>query len=338
MAASSVSGRTRVGALVAGFATLYLVWGSTYLGIKFAVETLPPFLMAGWRFMLAGSVLYLWLRLRGAARPTLRQWASAVVGGALLLLGGNGLVTWAQQQSVPSGVAALIGGTTPIWMVLVSWLFDHGPRPGIRVVLGMSLGFTGVILLLQPRGLAGQAPALLPLLAVLSAPVLWAVGSVYSRRAGSSASTLLASAMQMLAGGGLMLAAGSFKGEWSVAANSAFSLRSLLAFAYLTLVGSLVGFSTYIWLLRKVSAGAVSTHCYVNPLVAVFLGWLLGNETLHPNTLLAAGLIVGAVVLITLARTPLGSPARVRLPQREPVRWQPTTSKAISCTPGNNRS
>jgi drug/metabolite transporter (DMT)-like permease len=320
-----------VGALVAGFATVYLVWGSTFLGIKFAVETLPPFLMAGWRFVLAGSLLYLWLHLRGQRRPAPAQWWSALLGGALLLLGGNGLVTWGQQQAVPSGVAALIVGTTPIWMVLVSWLFDNGPRPGVRVVLGMAVGFVGVVLLIGPADWGGPGRALLPVLAILAAPLLWSFGSVYSRRSWSATSPLLTSAMQMMAGGALMLAAGSLLGEWSVLADRAISLRSALAFAYLTLVGSLVAFSTYIWLMRHASAAAVSTYAYVNPLVAVFLGWLLGNEALQANSLLAAGLIAGAVLLITLWRPPLGTTSPPQARKQEPLQWRPPAAITAPC-------
>jgi drug/metabolite transporter (DMT)-like permease len=308
MASPSAPSHARLPALVAGFATLYLVWGSTYLGIKFAVETLPPFLMAGLRFIIAGSVLYLWLRLSGAPRPTLVQWRSAVLGGALLLLGGNGLVTWGQQRGILSGIAALIVGTTPIWMVMLSWLFDGGRRPGIAIVLGMTLGFFGVVLLIHPTGWGDAERDTLPLLAILAAPVCWVLGSLYSRRVPGGSSPLLSSALQMLAGGGLMVAAGSLLGEWSVLADRTISARSALAFAYLTLVGSLVAFSTYTWLLRVASPAAVSTYAYVNPLVAVFLGWLLGNESLEAETLLAAGLIVGAVLLITWRRSSTSAP------------------------------
>jgi drug/metabolite transporter (DMT)-like permease len=288
-------------ALVAGFAALYLIWGSTYLGIKFAVESLPPFLMAGWRFVGAGLVLYLVLRFQGV-RASGAHWGAAVVSGALLLLGGNGLVTWGQQQGVPSGIAALIVATTPLWMVLVEWLCYQGARPRWRVVCGLLAGFAGAVLLINPATLNTPDRPLLATLAILGAPVLWSYGSLLSRSQPHSAAPLLTSALQMIAGGGLMVLGGTLLGEWPQLAERAVSPRSALAFAYLTLIGSLVGFTTYTWLLRVASPTAVATYAYVNPLVAVFLGWLLGSEALQSSTLYAAVLIAGAVALITRRR------------------------------------
>jgi drug/metabolite transporter (DMT)-like permease len=309
----------RPAALLAGFATLYLVWGSTYLGIKLAVETLPPLLMAGSRFLLSGLVLYAVARARGAAAPTWLQWRWAVLTGALLLLGGNGLVTWGQQW-VPSGRAALIVATTPLWMVVLGWLFYRGHRPGMRVWLGLAVGFAGAALLIKPPAEGAPPGSLLGSLALALAPVCWAVGSLHTKATRPVEDTLLISAVQMLAGGTLMLGMGTLLGEWPVLLTRAVSVTSLGAFAYLTVVGGLVGFSTYAWLLRHASPPAVSTHAYVNPLVAVLLGWLLAGEALDSRVLLAAALVVGAVVLITLPRRQVRPPAE---PLRERADKQP---------------
>jgi drug/metabolite transporter (DMT)-like permease len=287
-------------ALVAGFATLYLLWGSTFLGIKFAVETLPPLLMAAGRFLGAGLILYTVLRLRGVAAPTWRQWRVGAVTGAFLLLGGNGMVTWG-QQTVPSGRAALLIATTPLWMVILSWLFYHGGRPSLRVWLGLAVGFAGAALLIRP-GATGSDVALAGILAVAVSPVLWTIGTLESRRLRPAEDAFLTSAMQMLTGGALLLLAGTCLGDWPVLLSGQASLRSTLAFVYLTLLGGLVGFTTYAWLLRVATPTALSTYAYVNPLVAVLLGWLVAGEVLDMHILLAAGLIIGAVVLITLPR------------------------------------
>jgi drug/metabolite transporter (DMT)-like permease len=291
-------------ALVAGFATLYLVWGSTYLGIKFAVQTLPPLLMAGGRFLLAGLILYGVLRLRGSAAPSWQQWKRALLTGALLLVGGNGLVTWG-QQTVPSGRAALIVATTPLWMVLFGWIFYRGVRPSGRVWSGLAVGFAGAVLLIKPPADDASTGSLLGAAALGLAPLCWSIGSLQTRAEPPTADPLLTSAMQMLMGGGLMLGAGTVLGEWPLWWTRTVSTQSLAAFFYLVIIGGLVGFSTYAWLLHHASPTAVSTYAYVNPLVAVLLGWLVAGEALDALVLVAAGLIVGAVILITLPRRPV---------------------------------
>ncbi len=304
----------RPAALLAGFATLYLVWGSTYLGIKLAVATLPPFLMSGTRFVLCGLILYalVWARHRKA--PARGQWKWAWLTGALLLLGGNGLVTWG-QQTVPSGRAALIVATTPLWMVVLAWLFYRGARPGLRVCVGLAVGFAGAALLIRPNGGAAPEGSLAGSLAIALAPLCWSLGSLQSRVTRPAEDVLLASGMQMLTGGVLMLAVGTLLGEWPLLGSRPVAPSSLAAFAYLIVAG-LVGFTTYAWLLRHASPAAVSTYAYVNPLVAVLLGWLLAGETIDSNVLLAAALVVGAVVLITLPARP---PRPVQERQRPPA-------------------
>ncbi|WP_412070384.1 EamA family transporter [Rubrivirga sp. IMCC43871] len=285
-------------AVLAAFAALYVIWGSTYLGIRFAIETMPPFTMAGIRFVAAGSMLYAWSRARGAGRSTRPQWKTAVVVGALLLLGGNGLVSWA-EQFVPSGIAALIVASTPMWMVLLDAVrLREWPRPA--VFAGLVLGLLGIVLLVGPQRLGGEPVDPVGALAVGAAAFFWALGSVYQRGAPKAASTLLNVGMQMLAGGVLLLAVGLAVGErLDVGAVSA---KSAGALAYLVFVGAIVGYSAYVWLLKVTTPAKAATYAYVNPIVAVLLGWALADEPLGPRVVLAGAAVVAAVALITTAR------------------------------------
>lgn len=288
--------------LVAAFAAVYVIWGSTYLAIRFAIETIPPFFMAGARFLIAGGVLYAWVRLRGAERPTRAQWGAATIVGGLLLLGGNGAVVWAEQY-VPSGLASLLVATVPVWMVLLDWARAGGTRPSAVVLAGVALGLGGLVLLVDPRSLAsGSAADPIGAAVLVLGSLAWAVGSLYSKRAKMPTVPLLATGMQMLAGGALLVLAGLLTGEVARFAPHAVSARSVSALMYLVVFGSLVGFTAYIWLLRVATPAQVSTYAYVNPVVAVFLGWALAGEPLTPRTLLAAAVIVGAVVLVTAGR------------------------------------
>jgi drug/metabolite transporter (DMT)-like permease len=293
-------------ALVAGMLVIYVVWGSTYLAIRFAVETMPPFLMAGSRFLLAGGILYGWLRLRGAPRPASADWRSALFLGAFLLLGGNGLVTWAEQW-VTSGVAALIITTTPLWMMLFEWLLFGGRRPRTVVWLGVALGFAGVALLVGPDPDDASSLRLWAVLGLCGAPLLWSLGSLFAQRARALDPPLMNTALQMLCGGGLMLAAGIAMGEWAQFEPATVSRRSWLSFVYLVTFGSLLAFTTYMWLLRVAKPTIVATYAYVNPLVAVFLGAAIGGEPLTANIGLATAMIVGAVALIAVRRRPAAS-------------------------------
>ncbi len=289
-------------ALVVAFAIVYVVWGSTYLAIRFAIETLPPFLMAAARFLTAGTVLYVWARLAaGAAKPGRAQWRSAAIVGSLLLLGGNGLVVWSELR-IPSGVAALLGGTTPLWMVLIDWLRRGGVRPTGQVVIGLLCGLVGLVWLIGPDSLAGGGRVdLLGAAAVMVGCLTWATGSIYQRHAPMPASPSLSTAMQMLTGGVGLLVLGSALGEFHDVNVAAFSLRSVLGFLYLVVFGSIIAFSAYVWLLRASTPARVSTHAYVNPVVAVLLGWALADEPLTPRMLVAAAVIVIGVALITLS-------------------------------------
>lgn len=285
--------------VIAAFAAVYIIWGSTYLAIFYAIETLPPLLMAAARFLVAGAILYAWAG-RSVRMPTRAEWKAAAVIGALLLLGGNGAVVWAEQL-IPSGVAALLVSITPCWMVLLEWLWNRGERPGVRTALGLVLGFGGLVLLIGPSALAGSG-AIHPLgaLVVLVGSLCWATGSIYSRRAPRPPGALLFTGMQMLCGGTLLLIAGSIGGEFADFHPAAVSTRSLLALLYLIVFGAIIAYSAYVWLLRVVSPARVSTYAYVNPVVAVLLGWALAGEPLSPRMAVAAAIIVAGVALITV--------------------------------------
>jgi drug/metabolite transporter (DMT)-like permease len=283
--------------LIAAFAAVYVLWGSTYLAIRFGVETIPPFVLAGFRHLTAGLILYAVMRRRGAPRPSPKHWRSAAVVGGLMLLGGNGLVTWAEQR-VPSGLAALIVASVPIWMTVLDGL-QRRERPHGVVVLGLALGLGGIAFLVAPGRFAGGARVdPLGAAALLTAALLWAIGSLYSRRAALPSSTFLATAMEMIAGGVLLMATATATGEWGALSPAAVSARSLLSLGYLIVAGSLLGFTAYVFLLGATTPARVSTYAYVNPVVAVFLGWLFAGEPVTARTLLATAVIVVSVALI----------------------------------------
>jgi len=290
---------------------IYFIWGSTYLGIRIAIETLPPFLMAGVRFLIAGGVLLLWARARGADRPTASLWKTSAISGILMLLGGNGAVVWA-EQFVPSGLVALLVATVPLWIVLQDWASGRGGAPGMGVTLGILWGFAGVTLLVTGSeiGMAGPQDLLGGLLVLVGAGC-WAAGSLVARYGARPASSALGNGMQMVAGGGALLLLGLLRGEAAAFDPTGVSIASVLAFFYLVVFGSLVGFSSYIWLLRNTTPAVASTYAYVNPAVALFLGWALAGEPLSARTGLAAFVILSGVVIITTQRT-RGSPPRKR--------------------------
>ena len=293
--------------LVAAFFAVYVFWGSTYLAIKYAMQTLPPFLMAGSRFALAGGILFLSARLsKDYERPTWEHWRTSFVVGTLLLLGGNGGVVLA-QHFIPSSLAALLVATEPLWIVLLSWVWLGHGRPNWKVVLGLLVGFAGVALLVTGRGTSGLQSGdigqWIGIIAVMLGALSWASGSIYGLRGATPKSPLLAAGMQMTAGSVSLLVVGMIRGEWSTFDPSGVSSASVIGLIYLIIFGSLVGFTAYSWLLKNARPSMVATYAYVNPVIAVLLGWLIAGEAMTGQMLIGAGVIVGSVVLITSQNT-----------------------------------
>jgi drug/metabolite transporter (DMT)-like permease len=286
--------------IVIAFAAIYLIWGSTYLAIRFAIETIPPLLMGGLRFLIAGGVLYAVLQLRGVPAPTRVHWRSALVVGGLLLFGGNGGVIVAEQL-VPSSLAALVIATVPLWMAVLNWRWGDHIRPNIGAAIGLGLGVLGIGLIAAPGASADQSVINpIGLLILVSAALFWSIGSLYSRQAKLPSHALLATSLEMLMGGALMLIAGLLSGQFGQVRWDHVTLRSLVALGYLVVFGSLIGFTAYVWLLRVSTPARVSTYAFVNPVVAVFLGGAFAGEALSPRELIAAAVIILAVMLITL--------------------------------------
>jgi drug/metabolite transporter (DMT)-like permease len=284
--------------LGAAFLAIYIIWGSTYLAIRFVVETIPPFFMAGTRWVIAGLILYALARLGGALAPTSLQWKRAIVIGGFMLVGGNGTVVWAEQW-VPSGLTSVLIATVPLWMVLLNSLHNR-TRPRVGVIVGLMLGFAGVALLIGSIENIGENSMIIPGAAtIMFGAFLWATGSLYSRSTETSSSQLQAAAMQMIAGGILFLPASVISGEWTRVMLDQVSQISILSWLYLIVFGSLVAFSSYNWLLKQSTPARVSTHAYINPIVAMILGWALAEEALTSRNILAAIIIIISVVIIT---------------------------------------
>lgn len=294
--------------ILAAFASIYLVWGSTYLAIRYAVQTIPPFMMGGLRFLISGALLYVWARYRGAPRPTGLHWRNASIAGGLLLLGGNGAVVWA-EQFVPSGLTALLVSILPFWLVIIEWVRPPRRRPHGAVLIGLVVGFIGIVVLIGPGNLGGHGD-IRPIGAVvlILGSLSWAIGSFFSRDADLPQSGLLTTGMEMLTGGALLSILGLLTGELSHFDVRQVSGPSALGLIYLITFGSLLGFTSYIWLLDKVSPARLGTYAYVNPVVAVILGWAIAGERLSLRTAVAAAIVICAVALITTARS--SSPAQ----------------------------
>ncbi len=303
----------------AALVTLYFVWGSTYLGIAVAVETIPPFLMAAIRFAIAGALLLGWSIAREGRSfrwPTRREWRDSFVVGSMLLGGGMGMVAFG-EQTIPSGIAALLIALMPAWVAILGWALYRERVPRIAVV-GIVVGFAGVAILVGPTAL-GQPGALEPfgLAAVLLSPVLWCAGSLFaSHRASLPPQPLVASAAEMLAGGVTLTIMGVLAGELARFQPAAVSGESLLALGYLIAIGSLVGFTSYAWLLSVAPLPLISTYAYVNPVVALILGWAVLGEPIGPRVLVAGAIIVVAVALIVTARGRMHAPRQAGQPAR----------------------
>ncbi len=286
--------------VMAAYGAVYLLWGSTYLAIRMAIETLPPFLMAGIRFVIAGTLLYGWARLRGAPRPLKIHWRSAAIVGALLLLGGNGGVVWS-EQFVSSGIAALLVATVPLWMSLLQILWKQEARPSFQSLAGIFLGFAGIWFLAAPNPSDVHSVPVWAALVLTLAALSWAIGSLLTRHLPLPDSSPAATGMEMISGGLCLLIASILTGEPLHVDFAAVSCRSWLALGYLVVFGALVGFSCYIWIVKVTPPALSSTYAYINPVVAVFLGWLILGEPLTLRILAGASVIIAAVFLITTA-------------------------------------
>jgi drug/metabolite transporter (DMT)-like permease len=318
--------------VIIAFAALYTIWGSTYLGILFAIQSIPPFLMAGIRYLFAGAIMFAIAWGYGARSSSISSWLNSAIVGACLILVGNGGVTIAEKY-VATGLASLIVATVPIYMILLTWISGMSPRPRPIIWLGLVGGFTGVALLLGPaltfHGVvgggdtggprstipattltAGTHPAI-GMSILLFSSFIWSVGSLYSRRAthGAASSPFFAAAQQMVCGGLLLVLTGTVTGEWPDFHPGKISILSIGAFAYLVLIGAVVGFTAYIWLLHHCDPAKVATYAYVNPIVAVLLGAAFAGETLTPRTIIAAALIIGSVALVITVQQ-LRAPSR----------------------------
>lgn len=284
---------------IAAFAAIYVIWGSTYLAIKFAIASIPPFLMLSLRFMPAGLLLYAFLRWRGVPAPTRAEWAAAAGVGTLMLAGGTGAVAWA-EKSIHSGLAALLVAAVPMWMVLFDWLGPAKRKPTRRVLFGLAIGFTGVALIVGPAWEGAGMAGLGAVLAVMFGTICWAIGSVYSRYVSLPKSAFMASAAEMIAAGIALLVFAVVVGDTSAFDAAAVTAESALSVLYLIAFGSIIAYAAYVWLLHNTTPARVSSYAFVNPLVAMLLGVWLGNESFGLVAVTAAALVVASVVLITL--------------------------------------
>jgi drug/metabolite transporter (DMT)-like permease len=283
--------------ILAAFVAVYFIWGTTYLAIKYAIETIPPFMMMGMRSLLAGTVLYAWGRLRGDANVARKELPSLILIGALFFLIGHGVLAWAQQK-VPSGIAALLIASEPIIITLFEPLFTKEGRVGKRTVIGMLIGVSGITILVLPQGLDFENSNLLGSFGILIGASSWASGAIYSRVAKLPRSPLITGGMQLLFGGTLLILMSFILGEWSDFNFSQVVVRSWLGLTYLVVFGSIITFSAYTWLLTVTSATRISTHTFINPIVAVLVGWAFGGEVLTKGMLVAAVLILISVYLV----------------------------------------
>ncbi len=292
---NNVSRATKLNIGIA-FLAIYLIWGTTFLGIRIAVETVPAFLMAGLRFFFAGGLMMVVLLARGGDFPSLRHWRSAVIVGGLMLVGGIGLVSFAEER-ISSGLAALVVATIPIWITLFGWLGFGGKKPSPQIFTGLGLGFVGIILLFAPS-IDADNDQLAGMGIVFIGAMFFAIGSLYSRRAPLPQDTRMSTASEMLAAGILLLGVSLLLGEPSRLDIGEISLRSVVALIYLTIFGSIIGYTAYLWLLKTVEPARVSTNFYVNPVIAVFMGWLVADENVTLPMIIATIVILAGVAVI----------------------------------------
>jgi len=303
--------QSRTVQIILAFAAVYLIWGSTFLGIRIAILSIPPGIMAGARWCIAGGLLYFALRLRGAPRPSARDWRTALLVGGGIIFGGNGSVTYA-ERFIPSGTAAVIVAVVPALMALLGWLSGVTARPRLAVWLGILLATFGVIVIVRPGEIRLGSEQGVSLAILLAGELMWAAASLYAVKVIQRVPGLLMAAMQMLCGGALLLGTAAVRGEFAQFHPEATTLSSILAMSYLIAIGSFIGFSAYLWLLRNVEPTRVATYAYVNPIVAVFLGWLVLGEKIGPELLAGSALVVTGIALIITFRS--------RSPQTQPIK------------------
>ena len=285
--------------IIVAFGIIYFVWGTTYLAIRLAIDTIPPFLMAGIRFTIAGFLLFGWSYWRFDTKPRLSDWGKAAIAGILMFVGGNGLLTWS-ETFLPSGLAALIIATVSIWMVVLDWFFFSKKRPDKLTLSGIAIGVAGVALLtgVGDQVLINGGSVILGILVLTFASMSWAAGSLISRNLKSATSLQFTISMQILAGGLALLVVGSLQGEWAQVSLQAISLQSFFALSYLILLGTLLAYSAYLWLLRVSTPAKVSTYAFFNPLIAVFLGSILLDEPVTLETAVGALFILVSLLLV----------------------------------------
>lgn len=294
--------RNRVRVLIA-FAAVYVLWGSTYLAIKYAVASIPPFALGASRFVVAGLVLYAAARWRGAPPPDTREWKTAVLTGVLMLAFGNGAVIWS-EQAVPSSLVALIVASVPLWMALLEWLRPRGVRPKPTMFVGLALGLAGIAVLIGPGAVTdGDRVPLGGALVLVAGSLSWALGSILTRHAGRPRNAFVFSALQMIAASVAFLIMSVAFGELRTFSLSQVRPAAAVGFVYLVICGSLIGYSAYVYLLGAVSPAKAATYAYVNPVIAVLLGWAVAGESIGLRTVLAAAVILAGVALITTTQT-----------------------------------
>ena len=288
--------------LIAAFAAIYIIWGSTYLGIKYAIESIPPFMVGGVRFLIAGTLLYAWARFKSGVKPTGEQWRQGLLLGVFLLGVGNGCVVWAQQRT-PSGITALVVAIVPLMVVLIEWLRPGGKHPGAAALTGVIIGLAGMALLIGPSAFMGASDVQpLAALVLLFGSLSWSAATVFGKRVSVPPVPPLASAIQLFGGGLSLMIVSAIAGELGRVQPADFSLRAVLAVWYLIIFGSIIAFSAYSWLLRVASPTKISTYAYVNPIVAMFLGWAVAGEEMSVRVLVAAAVVLAGVALITRRR------------------------------------
>ena len=287
------------------FAMVYFFWGSTFIAVSYGVETIPPLMLVGIRQLIAGIVLYPLARFRSKEKPALQDWLSGALIGGLLFIGGNGSIAWAEAKLTPTNITAVMVAMVPLWMALMDWLRPGGPRPTVRIWAALGIGVVGVSLLMSPHipfiGGAGATVSPTCGLVLFAGSLCWAAGSIFSRHLKLPRSLMLSTSIFLIAGGLMVFIASFALGEFRNFDVLHISLRSWLAALYLVIFGSIVGLSAYAYLLRNVQPARVATYAYINPIVAVILGWIFAHETVSVRMLIAAAIILGAVVMVITA-------------------------------------